>query len=125
MTLVIIRNVAVVFLSYLTSIICLSLFFFPFCSPFHLYMIFHPSLCLPSTTSSPTGVNRQWATSKGRFDLDIPFGERENNYSYSSGLSTHKKRMLPKNRKKGSRDRNKRGSEQDRKKERGSRSILQ
>lgn len=28
---------------------------------------------------------------KGQFALDIPFGEHENNYSYSSGLGMHKK----------------------------------
>lgn len=71
-------------------------------------MPFHPSLCSPST-SSPTEVNRQWATSKGRFALDIPFGERENNYSYSSGLGTHEKRMLPKNRKERKQGQNKKG----------------
>lgn len=54
-------------------------------------MSLHHSLSSPSTTSSPTEVNRQWVTSKGQFALDIPFGEQENNYSYSSGLDMHKK----------------------------------
>lgn len=90
---------------------------FPLCSPFHLSMLFHPSLCSPSTTSSPTEVNRQWATSKGLFALDILFGEQENNYSYSSALGTHKKRMLPKNRKERKRGQNKKGA-QARQKER-------
>lgn len=43
---------------------------------------------------------------KAPFALDILSGERGNNYSCSSGLGTHKKRMLPKNRKERKRGQN-------------------